>query len=106
MTEYEIVKKEKKLELIGEIDVSNSTAFKDELYNIIDNSNNHITLDFAGLRYIDSAGLGILVGAYKRLKQRNSSMNIINAVENIKKLFIITKLDSIISINSPEEDAV
>ena len=87
-----------KIYLSGEVDIYSSNVFKEELNSIVDSSKEDIIIDFKDLNYIDSTGLGILVGALKKVKQNNKDMYIINLKDNIKKLFIITGLDKLFII--------
>jgi anti-sigma B factor antagonist len=103
MTFFEIIKRGSGAAVTGEIDVSNCTTFKEQLYNYIESSNADVIMDFKDLAYIDSAGLGILVGAYKRLKQKELKLSIINMNDNIRKLFTITKLDTLIDTGTEEK---
>lgn len=98
MTDYNIIKQDEKFYIKGEIDVSNCEQFKEKLYKIVDNTEMDLQLEFSELRYIDSAGLGILVGTYKRLKEAERKLTISGSSENIKKLFYITKLNTLIDI--------
>ncbi|MFO7611818.1 MAG: STAS domain-containing protein [Clostridia bacterium] len=81
--------------LSGEVDVGNCGIFREELSRITEGDEKNLVLDFGSLNYIDSAGLGILVGVYKRLTERGGSMTVVNANDYIKKLFRITKLETL-----------
>jgi len=81
--------------LSGEVDISSSQIFKEKLYSVIEVYSRSIRLDCTGLSYIDSTGLGILVGALKKTKQTDHTIIIKGLKENIKKLFYITGLDKI-----------
>lgn len=84
--------------LSGEVDIYTSKYFKEELNNIVDSSKLDVIIDFKELNYIDSTGLGILVGALKKVKQNNKEVYITNIKDSIKKLFIITGLDKLFII--------
>jgi len=79
----------------GEVDVGNCSIFKEELGKFVEKTTVEVTLDFASLVYIDSAGLGILVGVFKRLQEKKLTMKVINTNDYIRKLFRITKLDTL-----------
>ncbi|NLO40466.1 MAG: STAS domain-containing protein [Ruminiclostridium sp.] len=81
--------------LQGEIDISTAPEFKSKLYDIVGDGENDIALYCDGLSYIDSTGLGILVGALKRVKNHQKSVYIYQLRENILKLFRITGLDKV-----------
>jgi len=98
MTEYSIEKRENEYFIIGEIDVSNCSKFKENLYTLVDTTQGDLLLNFKQLLYIDSAGLGILVGTYKRLKEAERKLTVHEVSENIKRLFSITKLNTLIEV--------
>ena len=47
------------------------------------------------LDYIDSTGLGVMIGVLKKLKTDNKEIHILNPKSNVKKIFTITGLDKI-----------
>ena len=87
-----------KIVLFGEIDIYTSQSFKSELNEIIKSCKGDLFIDCKELTYIDSTGLGILVGALKEIRKDNNEIYICNLKENIKKLFLITGLDKLFKI--------
>ncbi|MBR4075177.1 MAG: STAS domain-containing protein, partial [Firmicutes bacterium] len=47
------------------------------------------------LSYIDSTGLGVIIGAYGRMKEQGVSVKLLNPAKNVEKLLKITSLDRI-----------
>ena len=87
------------VKLIGEIDISTVSELKDKLYHLVDeNEDKNMRLDCEDLTYIDSTGLGALVGVLKKVKNNHKDIHIINMKNHIKKLFIITGLDKVFII--------
>lgn len=87
-----------KVFLSGEVDIYNSQELKEKLYSIIEENKKDLKLDCTELNYIDSTGLGIFVGALKKVKQYDKKIYICRLKENIKKLFVITGLDKLFII--------
>ena len=56
------------------------------------------TVDFAGLDYISSAGLGVLLAAQKRLSERGQSLRLINVNSHIRDVFHYSGFDQIFEI--------
>lgn len=84
--------------LSGEIDIYSAQSFKDELNEAISSCRGNAYIDCKELSYIDSTGLGILVGALKEIRKNDNDIYILNLKDNIKKLFLITGLDKLFKI--------
>ncbi|MDI9476355.1 MAG: STAS domain-containing protein [Natronincolaceae bacterium] len=86
------------VELEGEIDVYTAGQLKEVFKFIIGEKKEDIKIDADKLEYIDSTGLGILIGALKRLKQEDKDIIISNIRPNVGKLLKITGLDKVFII--------
>jgi len=97
MFELALEKDEDKLSsqisVAGEIDLFAAPDFKKRLYEAIGEGDSDVVLNCTDLTYIDSTGLGILLGALKRVRQNNHNVYIRNLKDSIRKLFRITGLD-------------
>lgn len=83
------------VKLIGDVDIQSSQELKNNLNNMLDVSENDIKIDCESLSYIDSTGLGVLIGVLKRVKSTSNDITIFNAQNNINRLLSITGLDKI-----------
>lgn len=81
----------------GELDIYQSENFKNEVISLYKENPMDIVFDFENLEYIDSTGLGALIFIYKSVYE-NNKVKIENVKPNIKKLFTITKLDTMFMI--------
>lgn len=86
------------VELIGDADIQTSSRLKDELNAMLDEMESGMRLICDRLTYIDSTGLGVLIGILKRVKTGGKDIYILNAQANMKKLLSITGLDKIFVI--------
>ncbi|MHC4616841.1 MAG: STAS domain-containing protein [Planctomycetota bacterium] len=106
--DIKVVKKENfaySVELKGPVDTVTSPQLKKELEEIIDERTRAIVLDMAGVDYVSSKGLGVVVWAQKALKKANASFAMVNLQPQIKKLFDLMKLAPNIKIyDLPEGD--
>lgn len=84
--------------LKGEIDIYNAPQLKEKLHEIITKQSGDIVMDCKDLKYIDSTGLGVLISVLKRVKEYDGNIVIKNLKPYIHKIFIITGLDKIFSI--------
>ncbi|MCG8485025.1 MAG: STAS domain-containing protein [Clostridia bacterium] len=83
------------VEIKGEVDVFTAKELKKKLVDIYTEKESDIVIDFEQLNYIDSTGLGVIIGAFGRMKESNHKLSIINPKQNILKLLTITGLDKI-----------
>ncbi|WP_455537676.1 STAS domain-containing protein [Terrisporobacter sp.] len=81
--------------LEGELDISTADELKKELHKLVDEKNIDIRLNLEDLDYIDSTGLGVMIGILKRLKIENKEVYIEKPKSNVRKIFSITGLDKI-----------
>ncbi|MFR7350109.1 STAS domain-containing protein [Peptoniphilus sp.] len=82
---------------VGELDIYQSENFKNEVLSLYEENPKDIVFDFEKLEYIDSTGLGALIFIYKNVFE-NNKVKIENVNPNIRKLFTITKLDTMFII--------
>jgi len=82
--------------LAGEIDISNANTFKKQLESALAEIKQSITIDVSELNYIDSTGLGVIIGAYGSIKNDGYCVKVLNPKDNVKKLLNISGLDKIL----------
>ncbi|KAB3533822.1 STAS domain-containing protein [Alkaliphilus pronyensis] len=95
---YDEQQKQWLIELKGEVDIYTSAQLKETLLKLIEEKQETVKIDAKSLDYIDSTGLGVLIGVLKRLKQYDKVLKITNIKPSIKKLLNITGLDKIFVI--------
>lgn len=94
------------VEVHGEIDVYTSPRVKEIITELIDKGNYHLIINLEGVRYIDSTGLGVLIGALKKVREKEGSINLVCNNPQIKKIFNITGLIKIFGIYKDEDEAL
>ena len=82
----------------GELDVSPADKLKEYLHNLADEKILNMKINLERLDYIDSTGLGVMIGVLKKLKMDNKEIYILNPKSNVKKIFTITGLDKIFKV--------
>jgi anti-anti-sigma factor len=66
---------------------------------IFDTLEESTTIDFRDLEYISSAGLGVLVETYKRLRLKERKLKLTNLSQHLKTIFQISGLDRVFEIS-------
>jgi anti-sigma B factor antagonist len=93
------------LEVGGEIDVYTAEKLRGRLRDIVNSGEQHVVVDLSKVDFLDSTGLGVLVGAHRRLRARDGSLELVCPHERLLKVFRITGLDSVFAIHASVEDA-
>lgn len=94
------------LDLEGELDTFSCEEVRDSISRLIEEGKKQILLDMAGVEYIDSAGLGTLVGGLKRAVEHDRLLKIVHPNEQIQKVFNITGLVRVFEQFDCEEEAL
>ncbi len=91
--------------LRGEVDVYTAPRLKEQLVDVIEKGCVKVIVNLEGVSFIDSSGLGVLVSALRRARERDGAVRIVCTRENILKIFRITGLDKVFPVFSDIEDA-
>jgi len=91
--------------LEGEVDVYTAPRLKEELVSLIEGGCKNIIVDLEGVGFIDSSGLGVLVSALRRARERDGAVRIVCTRDNVLKIFRITGLDKVFPIFSDAAEA-
>ena len=89
---------------LGEVDVYTAPTLKEHLLGAFDSGRTRMVIDLTGVGFLDSSGLGVLVGALKRANEANGALRIVCSSEPILKIFRLTGLDAVFAID-PDVDA-
>lgn len=91
------------LKLKGEVDVYTAPKLKEQLLSLFDVKNTAVTIDLSHVDYMDSTGLGVLIGGLKAAKANEGHIKLVNATPRLERLFSITGLADVIEIRQGEE---
>jgi anti-sigma B factor antagonist len=93
---YDKANKRWDFDLRGEIDISNAHQLRQQLEAAYKAHPADIYLDLEKLSYIDSTGLGVIIGVYGTIRDKGHKTIIVNPKDNVKKLLRITSLDKVL----------
>lgn len=80
----------------GDVDISNAVQLRAAMDDAFREQTGDILLHLGDLRYMDSTGLGVIIGAYGRLKEQGHALALTEPRDNIRKLLRITGLDKLL----------
>jgi anti-sigma B factor antagonist len=90
----------------GEIDVYTAPKLREQLIDLVSSGNYQLVVDMEGVDFLDSTGLGVLVGGLKRVRAHDGSLRLVCSQERILKIFRITGLTKVFPIHSSVEEAL
>ena len=87
---------------IGEGDV----VLRDRVSELLDSDQKHILLNLAKVSYMDSAGIGELVACYKRAREKDGNVKLLNPSGKVYDLLQLTKLEEVFETYKNEGEAL
>ena len=90
----------------GEIDVYTAPKLRDKITELVGNGEYHLVIDMEKVDFLDSTGLGVLVGGLKKVRAHDGSMRLICNQERLLKIFRITGLAKVFAIHGSQADAL
>jgi anti-sigma B factor antagonist len=86
------------LDVAGEIDVYTAPQLRERLIALVEGGARHVVVNLDRVEFLDSTGLGVLVGALKRLRGVGGELFLVCAQERLLKIFRITGLDRVFTL--------
>jgi anti-sigma B factor antagonist len=90
----------------GEIDVYTAPKLREQLIDLVNDGAYNLVVDMEGVEFLDSTGLGVLVGGLKRVRAHEGSLRLVCTQERILKIFRITGLTKVFPIHSSVDEAL
>jgi len=94
------------VEVGGEIDVYTAPTLREQLITLVTEGHQHIVVDMERVEFLDSTGLGVLVGGLKRVRAQDGALRLVCTQERILKIFRITGLEKVFPIHTSVAEAV
>lgn len=86
--------------LKGELDHHTASKIKDTIdLHILRSPVKKLVLDMSGVTFMDSSGIGLIVGRYNRVKSFGGSMTISNPSHTLLKILKMSGIDQLMKIN-------
>jgi len=92
------------LEVRGEVDAYSAPQLRDALREM-GGEGARLLVDLNGVDFMDSSGLGVLIGALKRAREEGGELALVCTGQNLLRLLAITGLDRVFTILDSVEAA-
>lgn len=94
------------IRLKGELDQAVTEKLKIRISELIDKYEiKHLIFNFANLNFMDSSGVGFIIGRYSQIKRKNGRIVVCSMNRLIERIFLLSGLKKICYIASNEEEA-
>ncbi len=90
----------------GEIDVYTAPKLRDKITELVNAGNHSLIIDMEKVEFLDSTGLGVLVGGLKKIRAQDGTMSLVCSQDRLLKIFRITGLAKVFTIHSTEASAL
>ena len=90
----------------GEIDVYTAPKLRDQITELVSGGSYNIVIDLEAVEFLDSTGLGVLVGGLKKVRAHDGSLELICSQERLLKIFRITGLAKVFVIHDSVDPSV
>ncbi|MCB1158832.1 MAG: STAS domain-containing protein [Leptospiraceae bacterium] len=94
------------IDMKGELNLYSTPALKDILDNLLNDDIVYMLFDMSGMAYIDSSGLGTLVGVQSRIVKKGGYLRICSPSESVTNVLNLTKLKQMMRVSNSIEEAV
>jgi anti-sigma B factor antagonist len=106
LNEYSAAPGRTVIEVSGEIDVYTAPRLREALISLVDTGNHHLIVDMEGVEFLDSTGLGVLVGGLKRVRAHDGGIDLVCTQGRILRIFRITGLNKVFDIYDSVDEAL
>lgn len=95
------------LDLSGEVRMGDgSIALREAIRKLADGGKTKLLLNLAGVKYVDSSGIGELIANYTTVSRQGGQLKLLNLTDRIQNLLVITKLLTVFDSYEDEAEAL
>lgn len=93
------------LNLEGEVDAYTCSSFREAMIEALESHGKDLIINMCDVEYIDSSGLGALVGGLKRVSEKQGRIFVVCSNPQVRKVFDITGLVKVFPVYETVDDA-
>ena len=94
------------IDVEGEIDIYTAPRLRELLIDLASTDNCQLIVNLGKVKFLDSTGLGVLVGALKRVRAHDGSLDLVCPQHRLLKMFRITGLTKAFGIHETVDQAI
>lgn len=86
---------------ITELVAANSFAFRDQVRATMSDAQRDIEIDLSGINFMDSSGLGALIGLHKTTRCRKGAVRLLNPTPQVEQILRLTRTHRLFEVVKP-----
>jgi anti-sigma B factor antagonist len=94
------------LRIAGDVDVYTAPQLRERVVTLLAGGVRHIIADLRQVDFLDSTGLGALVGGLKRLREKDGSLRLVTGSDKILLIFRLTGLVRVFALHASVPEAM
>ncbi len=94
------------IDIRGEIDMYTAPRLRELLIDLVSKGSYQLVVNLDKVGFLDSTGLGVLVGALRRVRAHDGSLDLVCTQQRILKIFRITGLTEVFGIYETADQAI
>lgn len=94
------------LDVEGEVDMFTAPKLREKIVQLVDEGRYRIVVNLEGVTFMDSTGLGTLVGGLKRVKEHDGVLALVCTNRPVLRVLGITGLNNVFPVHDSVDQAV
>lgn len=90
----------------GEVDLFTAPKFREHVVALVEKDQRKIAVNLEDVEFMDSTGLGVLVGVLRRLKERDGELALLGPQGSVLRVLTVTGLNRVFPIYDSLEQAI
>jgi len=94
------------LTIAGELDVIGAPELRQHVLRCVAAGHHHLVLDLTGVDYVDSFGLGVLIGSLKRVRLLDGDLRLVVPEPRVRRVLELCDLDRVFALHHDVDQAM
>lgn len=93
------------VDVLGEVDIFTAPKLREQIGDLVDQGQTRIAVNLLEVAFMDSSGLGALVGSLKRVKERDGVLSLVCSAGPVMRVLSITGLHKVLPVYDTVDEA-